>query len=49
MALRSATLIAAGVLGAAIVFAFMFYPGARDPERDGSVEAIREAEAVPAV
>jgi MFS family permease len=44
-----ATLIAAGVLGAAIVFAFMFYPGARDPERDGSVEAIREAEAVPAV
>jgi MFS family permease len=36
-----ATLIAAGVLGAAITFAFMFYPGARDPERDGSVEAIR--------
>ena len=36
-----ATLIAAGVLGAAITFAFMFYPGARDPEHDGSVEAIR--------
>jgi MFS family permease len=36
-----ATLIAAGVLGAAVTFAFMFYPGARDPERDGSVEAIR--------
>lgn len=40
------TLIAAGVLGAAITFAFMFYPGARDPERDGSLEAIREVEAV---
>lgn len=38
-----ATLIAAGVLGAAITLAFMFYPGARDPERDGSVEAIRAA------
>jgi len=32
-----ATLIAAGVLGAAITFLFMFYPGARDPERDGSL------------
>jgi MFS family permease len=32
-----ATLVAAGVLGAAITFAFMFYPGARDPERDGSL------------
>jgi hypothetical protein len=32
-----ATLIASGVLGAAITFAFMFYPGARDPERDGSL------------
>jgi len=36
-----ATLIVAGVLGAAITFAFMFYPGAREPERDGSIEAIR--------
>ncbi|HET7235128.1 MAG TPA: MFS transporter [Actinomycetota bacterium] len=40
-----ATLIAAGVLGAGITFAFMFYPGARDPERDGS---LAEAEAVAA-
>lgn len=37
-----ATLIGAGVLGGAITLAFMFYPGARDPERDGSIEAIRE-------
>jgi hypothetical protein len=33
-----ATLIAAGVLGAAITVAFMFYPGARAPETDGSLE-----------
>jgi hypothetical protein len=43
-----ATLIAAGVLGAIITFAFMFYPGARGPERDGSIEAIRaETEVAP--
>ena len=44
-----ATLIAAGVLGGAITLAFMFYPGARGPERDGSIEAIRaEGSEVPA-
>jgi transmembrane secretion effector len=43
-----ATLIGAGVIGAAITIAFMFYPGARDPERDGSlVEARAETSAVP--
>jgi hypothetical protein len=31
------TLILAGVVGAAIVVAFLFIPGARDPERDGSL------------
>jgi hypothetical protein len=36
-----ATLIAAGVLGAAFTIAFMFYPGARGPERDGSIDAVR--------
>jgi DHA3 family tetracycline resistance protein-like MFS transporter len=36
-----ATLIAAGVLGAAVTIAFMFYPGARGPERDGSIDAVR--------
>lgn len=41
-----ATLIGAGVLGAAVTVAFMFYPGARDPERDGSLEVARAAEAV---
>ncbi|HJS27155.1 MAG TPA: MFS transporter [Actinomycetota bacterium] len=39
-----ATLVAAGVLGFLATFAFMFYPGARDPERDGSLEAVREEE-----
>ncbi|MEX2421042.1 MAG: MFS transporter, partial [Actinomycetota bacterium] len=38
------TLIAAGLIGAAVTIAFMFYPGARDPERDGSLVAVREAE-----
>ncbi len=37
-----ATLIVAGIAGALITIAFMFYPGARSPERDGSIEAIRE-------
>ena len=38
-----ATLIGAGLLGAAVTIAFMLYPRARDPERDGSL-----AEALPA-
>jgi MFS family permease len=38
------TLIVAGLAGAAVTVAFMFYPGAREPERDGSLEAVREAE-----
>ena len=43
-----ATLIGAGVIGAAITIAFMFYPGARDPERDGSLaEASAKTSAVP--
>jgi hypothetical protein len=37
-----ATLIVGGVLGAVVTLAFMFYPGARSPERDGSLEAARE-------
>ncbi len=37
-----ATLIVAGVLGAALTLAFMFYPGARGPERDGSIESVRD-------
>jgi hypothetical protein len=41
-----ATLIVAGVAGALITIAFVFYPGARDPERDGSIEAIRAEVAV---
>jgi MFS family permease len=38
------TLIVAGLAGAAVTVAFMFYPGAREPERDGSLEAVRESE-----
>jgi MFS family permease len=34
------TLILAGLLGGAITIAFLFVPGARDPERDGSLLAI---------
>jgi MFS family permease len=41
------TLIAAGVVGAAVTLAFMFYPGARAPERDGALEVAR-AGAAPA-
>jgi MFS family permease len=37
-----ATLIWAGVLGGLVTVAFMFYPGARDPERDGSLEEVRQ-------
>jgi hypothetical protein len=33
-----ATLIAAGVLGASVTLVFMLIPGARDPERDGSLD-----------
>jgi Transmembrane secretion effector len=36
---HDATLIWAGVLGGGITLAFMFIRGARDPERDGSLEA----------
>jgi hypothetical protein len=32
-----ATMIWAGLLGAAVTIGFMFIPGARDPERDGSL------------
>ena len=42
-----ATLIAAGVLGCLATLAFMLFPGARDPERDGSLEAARADEARP--
>jgi hypothetical protein len=38
-----ATLIGAGLIGAAVTIAFMFFPGARDPERDGSLDAARHA------
>jgi hypothetical protein len=38
-------LIAAGVLGGAATLAFMFVPGARGPERDGSLEMSGHAEA----
>ncbi|HEY7659487.1 MAG TPA: MFS transporter [Actinomycetota bacterium] len=40
-----ATLIAAGLFGAAVTVAFMLVPGARDPERDGSLEEARRVEA----
>jgi hypothetical protein len=33
-----AVLIVAGILGAAATLLFMLMPGARDPERDGSLE-----------
>jgi hypothetical protein len=33
-----AVLIVAGILGAAATVVFMLMPGARDPERDGSLE-----------
>jgi hypothetical protein len=35
------TLVVAGLLGGATTLAVMFVPGARDPERDGSIERIR--------
>jgi hypothetical protein len=44
-----ATLIGAGVLGAAVTIAFMFVRGARDPERDGRLsEPAPEASTTPA-
>jgi hypothetical protein len=33
-----ATLILAGLVGGSVTLLFMFIPGARDPERDGSLE-----------
>jgi MFS family permease len=38
-----ATLIVAGVLGAMVTAAFLFYPGARQPELDGSIERVRRS------
>ena len=38
------TLIAAGVLGASVTLLFMLIPGARDPERDGSLDVEPSAE-----
>jgi MFS family permease len=35
-----ATLVLAGVLGGGITLVVMFLPGARDPERDGSLETV---------
>jgi DHA3 family tetracycline resistance protein-like MFS transporter len=40
---HDATLIWAGVLGGGITLAFMFFRGARDPERDGSLAAERSS------
>jgi predicted outer membrane lipoprotein len=40
------TLILAGVSGAIVVLLFMFIPGARGPERDGSLEAEPSAESL---
>jgi MFS family permease len=40
-----AVLIGAGVLGAATTIVFMFLPGARDPERDGSLTEARTTSA----
>jgi predicted outer membrane lipoprotein len=34
------TLIVAGVAGALVTVGFMFVPGARQPERDGSLDAV---------
>ena len=37
-----ATLILAGLVGGAVTLIFMFIPGARDPERDGSLAGAAE-------
>lgn len=42
-----ATLIGAGLIGAAVTIAFMYLPGARDPERDGSLAGPVPAETSP--
>jgi hypothetical protein len=42
-----ATLVVAGVVGAVVTFGFLFYPGARGPELDGTIEAVRRVEAGP--
>jgi transmembrane secretion effector len=42
---HDATLIGAGLLGGAVTLAFMFVRGARDPERDGSLEPERSTTA----
>jgi len=42
------TLIAAGILGASLTIAFMFIPGARAPERDGTLLEARAERPVPA-
>jgi hypothetical protein len=39
-----ATLVGAGLIGAAVTIGFMLFPGARDPERDGSLDRLRSAE-----
>ena len=39
-----ATLVGAGVLGALAAIAFLFFPGMRDTERDGSVHALEHEE-----
>ncbi|MDH4112588.1 MAG: MFS transporter, partial [Actinomycetota bacterium] len=33
-----ATLVVAGLVGGVVTLIFMFLPGARDPERDGSLD-----------
>src|SRR6266545_2886675 len=38
-----ATLIGAGLIGAAVTIAFMLFPGARDPARDGSLDPAPDA------
>jgi DHA3 family tetracycline resistance protein-like MFS transporter len=45
------TLILAGLLGGAVTLGFMFVPGARDPERDGSLASAdaEEAETAPSL
>ena len=44
-----ATLVVAGIAGAVITIAFLFLPGARDPERDGSLMSLdAELDAQPA-
>jgi DHA3 family tetracycline resistance protein-like MFS transporter len=37
------TLIWAGILGGLVTISFLFVPGARDPERDGTLRAAERA------